>query len=446
MARIKIRRRRIKISSSSPRGRGEAPARSRSVRRWLTGDEIEDDRRRVVVAECVRYLPDGRSHRSPAAAAVQRALDAVGQEPSRQRRCREGSPDPRRRGAPRVPGSLPGRPSPPRDRPPRPRTEAAARRDRRRRRSREGSQPAAAGCGGRSTGGLATRLPRLSATHGRSRSADRASLVWSTLSSAEQTRGAAKPIGGGWTALDETRRPPSQKPDHHRVRRCGRDAQRVSWSPTTRGHGAARSRRAAVAAHGTAAGGGCWEGGPATRPMAPKDGWSADRGGTAEPLLSDHRPLRTRICWLLDRSNRRPSVAALRVSRCDHQDRVKEPVERHQDFVKVQRRSPGSDLRIAPRTWSRSPAGAGGGRRGRGPPRPGVDIRRSRSEISSRSACGNHSRGPDQRRNDPAGATAEAERARRVRRREQGAARRRRARQRRRRDATRSPAARGRRR
>ena len=32
---------------------------------------------------------------------------------------------------------------------------------------------------------------------------------------------------------------------------------------------------------------------------------AADRGATAVPLLNDHRALRTRICWPLDRSNRR---------------------------------------------------------------------------------------------------------------------------------------------
>ena len=77
----------------------------------------------------------------------------------------------------------------------------------------------------------------------------------------------------------------------------------------------------ALPPHGTATVGGCGDRGPATRPMAPKDG---DRGGTAEPLLSDHRPLRTRICWLLDRSNRLPWGAVLGVSRGDHQDGVKE--------------------------------------------------------------------------------------------------------------------------
>lgn len=48
----------------------------------LAGDKIEYDSRRVVVAKRVRDLPDSRSHRSPAAVVVQRAVNPVREEPS----------------------------------------------------------------------------------------------------------------------------------------------------------------------------------------------------------------------------------------------------------------------------------------------------------------------------------------------------------------------------
>ena len=185
----------------------------------LAGDKIEHDRRRVVVAKRVRYLPDAAATVRP----QRRLYNGLSIPSVSSRRARTiprgftGSSASRRSASP---GSPPGRPSPRRDRPPPPRTAAARRRGRRKRRSREGCEPAAAGCGGRATGQPATRWAHRNATHGRSRSADRGSLGSTTLSRAEQTRHAAKPIGrDGGTGTNETRRPPSREPRHHGVRR-----------------------------------------------------------------------------------------------------------------------------------------------------------------------------------------------------------------------------------
>src|ERR1039458_820892 len=75
------RRRRQRHRSALPltnRERGADPSGGNG----LTGDKIEHDRRRAVVAKRVRYLPDSRSNRSPAAPVVQRAVNTVREEPS----------------------------------------------------------------------------------------------------------------------------------------------------------------------------------------------------------------------------------------------------------------------------------------------------------------------------------------------------------------------------
>ena len=76
-------RRRSGSPTAQESGANAAPRGGSSGGNELGGDEIEHHGRRVVVAKRVRYLPDGRGHRSPAAPVVQRAVDTVGQQPSR---------------------------------------------------------------------------------------------------------------------------------------------------------------------------------------------------------------------------------------------------------------------------------------------------------------------------------------------------------------------------
>src|ERR1039458_2778880 len=79
------RRRRQRHRSAlalTTRERGADPSSGSSGENGLAGDKIEYGRRRLVVAKRVRDLPDGRSHRSPAAPVVQRAVNTVGEETS----------------------------------------------------------------------------------------------------------------------------------------------------------------------------------------------------------------------------------------------------------------------------------------------------------------------------------------------------------------------------